>query len=167
MLVLIALLTACEPVTATVDSTDDALVASDLVVYAIRHMERDSTPGVQDPELTDVGASRAETLAAFLADVEIAAAYSTPFNRTVQTIQPTADANGIEIDTNWEDMAGLAAHILANHDNQEVIAAGHSNTVPPLIAGLGAEAPVINSYGELWVVTVTDGVATAALTPFE
>jgi phosphohistidine phosphatase SixA len=167
MLLLITLLSACKPTMPAGQA--NALRVGDVVVYAIRHMEKETTPGVQDPELTDVGAARAETLATFLADVDLAGAYSTPYNRTMQTLEPVAAAKGLEIDTTWDGRTQLAAHILATHDNEIVIASGHSNTVPDLIAGLGATPPTIaeDSYGELWVVTVQDGMATAVLTSFE
>jgi len=167
MFLLIALLTACA--TEKQGPAIGADAAGDVVVYAIRHMEKETTPGDQDPALTDVGTDRAQTLATFLTDIELAAAYSTPYKRTIGTIEPTADVHGLEIDTTWDGTTQLAAHILATHDGETVISSGHSNTVPALIAGLGADAPIIeeSSYGEMWVVTVTDGVATAVLTPFE
>ena len=164
MLMLITLLAACKP-------AEDAPEGSgNVVVYAIRHVEKDTTAGVQDPKLTDEGTARAQVLATFMADVDLSAVYSTPYSRTRDTVQPVADSHGLEVNTQWaEGGIALSAHILATHHHETVIAAGHSNTVPALIAGLGGPVITIeeSSYGELWVVTVVDGVATAVKTPFE
>ena len=165
MMMLFALLFACRPAAAPVEALDAD--HADVVVYAIRHFEKETTVGDDDPVLTEVGVARAQALAVFLSQVDLHAAYSTPTNRTRQTLEPVAAAQDLEIDTAWQGGLDLAAHILATHDGQTVISAGHSNTVPDLIAGLGAPAPEIYSYGELWVVTVTGGSADAVLTPFD
>jgi len=141
----------------------------EVVVYAIRHFEKEL--GLEDPDLTPVGAARAQALADYLVDgqVPLQAAYATATRRTRQTLEPAAAAMGLEIDTQWEGRQDLADHILATHDGEVVIAAGHSHTVPDLVASLGATEPELDAvgYGELWVVTVAEGEATAVRTPFD
>ena len=168
MLVLIAAIFGCQPATPAGEWAADR--QGDLVVYAIRHFEKETTPGVSDPELTELGRERAQKLAVFLEPVPIQSVYSTPYHRTMQSVEPVAESKGLEVDTEWQGQQDLADHILATHGGQHVIAAGHSNTVPDLVAGLGVSpAPVIeeDSYGELWVVTVQDGKATAERTVFD
>jgi 2,3-bisphosphoglycerate-dependent phosphoglycerate mutase len=168
MMYLIAALFGCQPAPTTDEAASDP--QGDVVVYAIRHFEKETTPGVTDPELSEVGLARAEQLAQFLESVPLKMAYSTPYQRTLQTVEPVATAKGLEIDTQWQGRQDLAAHILATHGGEQVIAAGHSNTVPDLIAGLGiSPAPVIeeDSYGELWVVSISNGEASAERTVFD
>ena len=74
--------------------------AAQHTVFLVRHAERaDTTPGAArrwptDPDLSDAGRARAESLAAALKDAKITAIYTTEFKRTQQTAAPLAKALG-------------------------------------------------------------------------
>jgi phosphohistidine phosphatase SixA len=116
-------------------------------IYLVRHAERaDSgtmaaTTMATDPDLSDAGRARAESLAFILKDAGIKAIYTTEYKRTRQTAAPLAKALGIEatvvpareMKTLVEKIKGAAAPVLV---------VGHSNTVGDTIAALGVAEPV-------------------------
>jgi probable phosphoglycerate mutase len=66
----------------------------------IRHglpqrLEGDAAPA--DPVLASTGVAQAEALAGWLEKEEVAAIYSSPMNRAVQTAAPLADRKGLEV----------------------------------------------------------------------
>ena len=126
-----------------------------LRAYVVRHAEKASDG--DNPPLTEQGSARAEALRDLLTDQPIAAVYSTPYLRTTRTVQPTADAHGLEV-TTYDPGGDLPADLIAQHTDQTVLIAGHSNTVPAIVGGLGAELPdeiPHERYGDLWLVTRT------------
>lgn len=128
---------------------------SSLRVYVVRHAEKASDG--DDPPLTEQGTARALALRDLMADQPLAAVYSTPYVRTTETVRPTAEAHGLEV-TSYDPRGDLPATIIAEHAGQAVLVAGHSNTVPAIVGGLGAEQPdeiPHERYGDLWLVTRT------------
>ena len=103
-------------------------------VYVLRHAEKLSGP---NPNLTAAGALRAQELARILADVPIAAVYSTDTNRTRQTATPLANAKGLEVQL-YQSPADVKDIVEANKGNVIVIV-GHSNTVPDIVGQVGGE----------------------------
>ena len=66
-----------------------------VTIIMVRHAERGDG---DNPDLTLAGRQRAEALAELMRDVDLAAVYSTPFNRTEQTARPTADQKELSIE---------------------------------------------------------------------
>jgi phosphohistidine phosphatase SixA len=109
-------------------------------VFLVRHAERaDSTPGtspVADPDLSEAGRARAESLAVALKDAKITAIYVTEFKRTQQTAAPLAKALGLTVKiVTSKSTTDLVKQLKAGKGNALVV--GHSNTVPDVIKGLG------------------------------
>lgn len=117
-------------------------------VYVVRHADRDGHHDrLKDPE----GIARADTLADRLDDVEISAIYSTSLSRTRNTAQPLADRLGLPVQT-YSSVSAIVSHIKAHHLEELVLVVGHSNTVPQIVTGLGAELPanlVLDSSGNI------------------
>ena len=120
-------------------------------VFLVRHAERaDSAPGKSpsmtgDPDLSDPGRVRAESLAAMLKDAGITTIVVTEYKRTQQTAAPLARLLGITPTIiKAADTAGLAAALAARQGNALVV--GHSNTTVAAIKALGVPADV--SIGE-------------------
>ena len=133
--------------------TDDAVTT----VILVRHAEKQSAG--DDPSLTAAGRERAQELVHVLAELEIAAVYSTPYARTRETARPLAVALGLEVTERPAQNYGsdMAEWIRANHAGDIVVAVSHSKTVPALIEALGARpVPTIedNEYDDLYVVTI-------------
>ncbi len=136
----------------------DPTIAGETLVVAVRHAEKESSPS--DPGLTAEGLDRANHLARTLADLEIDAVYSTPFNRTQQTATPLADSKGLQVlMAPTESHAELMAKtIRERHEGEVVIVVGHSNTTPALAAALGVENPPEISeatYDRLFIIRLT------------
>jgi len=151
-----------------VDSNDSDTVDSQgpeiIVVYAVRHAEKASG---SNPGLTEEGQARALALAEKMADIELEAVYATEFLRTQETVQPTADAKGLEVITDIEPKEELPVFILENHGSHTLLHAGHSFTLMPFMENLGLEdPPSLAGYGQIWILTVTDGVVTVEMDSF-
>ena len=130
-------------------------------IFVVRHAERaDAAAGASptmasDPDLSDAGRARAESLAAALKDARISAIFVTPYKRTMQTAAPLAKALGIQpVAIDPKDAAGMIEKARAANGN--VLIVGHSNTVPDILTRLGiTDAPKLgdNDYDNLFVVT--------------
>lgn len=131
----------------------------------VRHAEK-ATDDPRDPSLSDAGQARAQRLAAWLADRDIAAIYATGYRRTQQTVQPTATAHGVQVETYdaAQPAQDFAAALRAAHASGTVLVAGHSNTVPGIASALcGCDVPDMDEsvYGLGYEIRVpADGRAT-------
>lgn len=105
----------------------------------VRHGEKTSDTG-RDPDLSTAGLQRAQALARELADADLVAIYSTDLRRTRQTVAPTAQAHGLTpaLYDPRTPAAEFIAGLKAKHGAGTVLIAGHSNTVPALVAALCA-----------------------------
>ena len=127
-----------------------------LTVYLVRHAEKTSG---DDPALTAEGHARAERLAEMLADENVDAVFSTDFQRTRQTAEPTAQAHDLSVQFyDPTDLNGFAKQLKKQYQGQTVLVVGHSNTTPTLaglLDGTKAHAPFDESdYGNIMVVTI-------------
>ena len=103
----------------------------------VRHAEK-VADGSKDPELTPAGLTRADALAARLADVPLAAVYSTAYRRTQQTAAPTARGHALAVTAYdaKEPAAQLSSRLQREHAGDTVLVVGHSNTIPGIAAAL-------------------------------
>lgn len=131
-------------------------------VIFVRHAEKAGTPA-ENPGLAPAGERRVAELTRQLVDADVVAGidavYSTPFRRTRQTAQPLAEALDIPITTyDPDDNEAVLEEILANHKGEIILVVGHSNTIPGLIADLGASknVPPIaeNEYDNIYLVSI-------------
>jgi broad specificity phosphatase PhoE len=137
-------------------------------VILVRHAEKAAEPA-SDPPLTAEGKARAEALWMAVKDAGVSAVVTTQFARTVQTAAPTVSQLGLTPDVvnagGANHPAQVASLIKTKHAGQVVLVVGHSNTVPGIIAALGAkEPPAIcdEAYDNFYVVTI-DGMGKASL----
>jgi broad specificity phosphatase PhoE len=147
-----------------------ATAAAQSTVFVVRHAER-ADGGVtgtmmgNDPDLSEAGRARAESLAAMLKDAGITAIYTTEFKRTQQTAAPLAKALGITATAvSSKDTPALLEKIKAAAGN--VLVVGHSNSVPDVVKGLGVISPVTigdAEYDNLFVVRLGDKPAVIRL----
>jgi len=112
-----------------------AQVQSTFVV--VRHAEK--APGPEaDPGLAEEGHARAAALARRLAGEPLVAVYTTDYRRTRATVAPAAQRHGLEPRTYdaRQPARELIAGLRARHPAGTVLVAGHSNTVPEIVAAL-------------------------------
>lgn len=124
-----------------------------VVVYLVRHAEK--LDDSRDPPLSEVGQRRALELARLLTDAGVTHAWSTDYERTRATAQPTAASRGLTVrlyDAN--NLAGVAAQLLGMPGRHLVV--GHSNTTPALVRALGGNGGNLIGdleYDRLYVLT--------------
>lgn len=131
-------------------------------IIFVRHAEK-AVSGNSDPSLSDAGRARAAELARQMADADVIqgidAIFATQYKRTQETVAPLADALDIPIRTyDAEDTESVLDEILADYKGRIVLVVGHSDTLPELIANVGASkrVPPIaeEEYDNLYIVSI-------------
>jgi phosphohistidine phosphatase SixA len=113
-----------------------AVVNAQPVIVLTRHAERldQST----DSPLSAHGEARATRLADILSDLPITHIFATTYQRTQATVAPLAKAKGVETTVfPANDVDALTARLRALGPEATAVYAGHSNTVPAVLKGLG------------------------------
>lgn len=128
--------------------------ASSQTVFLIRHAEKAQEPA-GDPVLSEAGTARAARLPVLFANALPAAVFSTQFQRTRLTAQPTAEAAGVPvtvlaIDKDAADSypQQVLAAICSLPDGAKALVIGHSNTVPAMVSAWAGEPVPEISEGE-------------------
>ena len=138
-----------------------AAAAAQEAVFVVRHAERADQSA--DPPLSPEGRARAERLASMLKDAGITRIYTTDLHRTIDTAAPLASRLGVRPDAlPAADQAALVARIKAAAPSDRLLVVGHSNTVPAILAALGATTPVAlgdSEYDNLFLVVPRQGAA--------
>ena len=128
----------------------------------MRHAEKAAEPA-DDPGLTAAGQRRVAELTRQLVDADVVAGidavFSSPFRRNQETAAPLARRLGLEMQLyDPEDNEAVLERILRNHKGQIILVVGHSNTLPSLIADLGASKkvpPIDDSeYDNIYIVSI-------------
>lgn len=122
--------------------------------YVMRHLH--TTPGSADPSLNAEGQRAAQALAAFFANRRPPAIILvTDTRRARQTAAPLAARYGLEpIVYDPRDVYGLVDLVTKSPNPALII--GHSNTVPEIVAALGAPRPepiAEAQFGDIWHVS--------------
>lgn len=115
-------------------------------IIFVRHAEQSAIPA-EDPGLNDAGRRRVAELTRQLVDADVVAGvdaiYSTPLRRNLETAEPLSQALGLDINRyDPDDNEAVLERILRNHKGKIILVVGHSNTLPTLIADLGASKKV-------------------------
>lgn len=108
------------------------------LIYLVRHAQcignvEKRLTGYHDYELTEEGKIQAQNLAEYLRDVKFDCIFSSPFKRTVNTVRPIAEMQGLEIEIyrdlsemnfgsydgyTWEEVDKLDKTILHNSQKE-------------------------------------------------
>jgi broad specificity phosphatase PhoE len=140
---------------------------SSTTVIVVRHAEKAAQPAA-DPPLTDAGKARAVALWEAVKDAGVQAVITTQFARAVETAAPTAERLGLKgevVNAAGTDHAMRVAAAVKKHAGETVLVVGHSNTVPAIIAALGAKEPAAicdEAYDNFYVVRI-DATGKASL----
>jgi 2,3-bisphosphoglycerate-dependent phosphoglycerate mutase len=129
-------------------------------VLLVRHAEK--VDESEDAALSAAGQARAARLAQHQRSAGITAIYSTPFQRTVDTVKPLAAALGLEVRVHpVADSAGLVKKLRKDHGKDVVLLSGHTDTLPELLKRLGHPTPLVeipsSEYDNLFVVVPRAG----------
>ena len=110
------------------------LIPKMTTVYIVRHADK-AAGGGSDPQLSQTGFERAQTLAYMLKQDKVKAVFVTSFQRSRQTGEPTALDSGVALQE-YSDANAVADLILANFEGKRVLVVAHSNTVKVIAARL-------------------------------
>jgi broad specificity phosphatase PhoE len=129
--------------------------------YFIRHAEKDqSNPSEKNPHLMDKGLQRADNWSTILGNIHFDAVYSTDYNRTKETAEPTASKNGLEITIYDPRMTDIDSFLDATK-GKTVLVVGHSNTIPEFVNKVIGEKKYQDidddNNGNLYIVTIING----------
>jgi broad specificity phosphatase PhoE len=134
-------------------------------VILVRHAEKADQPA-NDPPLTEQGIARAQSLVQVVRDAGVTAIVTTQFQRTRLTAKPAAEALGITPDVvearGANHAATVAGFVKEKHAGKTVLVVGHSNTIPEIVAALGAPHPGVigdPTHDNLFIVTLDEGKA--------
>ena len=119
-----------------------SFAAAEPTIFLARHAEKsEGGADPKDPELSEAGRARAESLARMLKDAGVSTVFATEYKRTQQTAEEIGRATGAEVTVvSAKDTPALVEKLKALDGNAVVI--GHSNTLPEIIKTLGVEKPV-------------------------
>jgi len=126
--------------------------------YLIRHAEKDrSNASEKDPVLMDKGIMRAEDWAKIFKDVPFDMVYSTNYNRTKATAQPTATSKNLELSM-YDPNNMFDAEFQKETKGKTVLVVGHSNTTPAFANAILKEKKYEDisddNNGTLFIVTI-------------
>lgn len=123
-------------------------------IYFVRHAEKAAQPP-RDPDLTEVGKQRAESLARLLSSRDIASIYSTDTRRTRQTAEPLSREKSIPVQLYSNDTTQRFLYHLLDREESALVV-GHSNTVISMLKELGLKPSITeipdNDYDNLFTV---------------
>jgi len=126
-------------------------------VVLVRHAEK-GTDDPRDPNLTEAGVVRAEALARTLQGAGVTHLFASEYRRTQETLAPLALLAGVQVRiVPARDPRAVASAVRELPRGSVVVVAGHSNTVPALVADLGGGEPrelAESDYDRLYVVTM-------------
>ena len=134
-------------------------------VLLVRHADVNTPAASNNPPLNAAGKARAKVLAHVAGAAGVTTVWTSTFERTKQTAKPLAALLGLQ-PQEVPPVEELAEVVAGGTGGHVILIAGHSDTVPEMIAALGVSDPPAVGHTEfdnLFVVTVhAPGEATLA-----
>jgi broad specificity phosphatase PhoE len=114
------------------------------LVVAVRHAEKDLTPGTPDPGLTEAGQARARALSDALAGAHVGAIVVSPTRRARDTAAPIAERSrvaphAVPLEGGLETHVAALVKAVRAEAGKTVLVVGHP-TLCPAAAGPGGNA---------------------------
>ncbi len=131
-------------------------------IIFVRHAEKAVETG-DDPGLSAAGERRAAELARQLVDADVVAGvdavFATQYRRTQETASRVADALDLPVNTyDAADTETVLEDILKNYKGKIILVVGHGDTLPQLIANLGASKkvpPIAEAeYDNIYIISI-------------
>jgi len=115
-------------------------------IYIVRHAEKQLTG--ENPPLSQTGELRAKKLAQILGDKDIQHVFSTDYIRTRTTVEPAAQAAGLNIEQYDPKNHDSLVQILREREGN-ILVVGHSNTINQLANYFVGESPKFDDLTDL------------------
>ncbi len=133
----------------------------------LRHAEK-INDGSKNPELTEQGKKRAETLVSIFKNTPVVAIYSTAFIRTRESVAQLAKAKSLEVGGYEAFKAEAIDKMVKDHEGKTVVICGHSNNIPWIANYLTGRENYKDfddkDYGNILIVTVAEKGKAASVT---
>lgn len=159
LLIFLSLITiSCNEFMKDKDTITGSISADITTYYLIRHAEKDrSDPNDRNPHLTDEGKNRAQRWAEVFKNIAFNEIYSTDFNRTQETLQPTVNNGTVKI-TIYNPDNLYSEDFKTRTEGKTVLVAGHSDTTPQFVNAIMGKKLYENmddtDNGSLYIVTI-------------
>ncbi len=115
--------------------------------YITRHAEKLINES-KDPELSEIGKTRALKLDSLLSKESISEIYSTQTIRTISTVKLIADKRNVEIKIyDPKNQSAFIETLKRNKQNSLIV--GHSNTIRYVINGLAEKEALVKDLDDL------------------
>jgi len=139
--------------------------------YLIRHAEKDRADNSnKNPNLTKIGQNRAKNWSIVFESIPFDIIYSTNYNRTIQTAEPTANSKNLNI-LYYNARELYDEKFKLKTMGKTVLVVGHSNTTPQFVNKIIGKEEYIDiddlNNSNLYIVTIINGVKTAILLKIE
>ncbi|HEY1097759.1 MAG TPA: histidine phosphatase family protein [Myxococcota bacterium] len=125
-------------------------------LFIVRHAEKASSTD-PDTALSMQGEDRASALARLLRNAHVTDVFTTEFKRTQQTVEPLTLQRGLEAKTiAAKDTAVLVTALKALKPDAVAVVAGHSDTIPEILKGLGIKDKITireDQYNRIFFLT--------------
>jgi 2,3-bisphosphoglycerate-dependent phosphoglycerate mutase len=125
-------------------------------VVLVRHAEK--VDESKDAALSEAGLVRVERLQKMLSSISFDAAYTTPYQRTRNTISRIAEDHRLNVQEYSPDTLWQFSQRIIKTPETRIIISGHSNTTPALInhwLGRDVYPPIEHSdYSRIYLVTL-------------
>ena len=143
---------------------------AETTVYVIRHAEKASETET-DPNLSERGAQRADSLAVQLRDSGVNVIITSHLKRTIQTAEPLARARNIRptvipIEPTIEAHISRIVDAVKKRPGATILIVGHNNTVAPIVEKLGGDKIgdlCTDEYSNLIILSIAKGQPTRLL----
>ena len=126
--------------------------------YFIRHGEK--ADNSKNPDLSEIGFERAKMWNELFSEIKLDAIYATDYNRTLQTVAPTATSQKISI-TKYNPKTIDIESFKKENLGKKVLIVGHSNTIPNFVNQIinqNIYSDIDDStFGNLYIVTINEG----------
>lgn len=137
---------------------------SETTVYVIRHGEKMSEQD-RDPDLSERGRERAESLAVQLRDSGVNMIITSNLKRTIQTAAPLARLRHISpriipIESSVDAHVQRTANEILRHPGATILVVGHNNTVGKIVEKIGGGHIgdlCVDEYSNLIIVSLSKG----------
>ena len=134
--------------------------AEPTLVYLVRHAEK--VDQSKDPDLSEAGYRRVETLRRFFAKIPIDLVVATQYQRTQRTVRPIAGDQNRALEVIPAEHPEKLVEQIRQNPGKTILVAGHSNTVPDLISRLKGPKVQIqdHEYNDLFLLILADDQTT-------
>ncbi len=132
--------------------------------FFIRHAEKDlSDPSNKNPTLTEEGKTRAQEWAKSLTETKVDLVFSTNYDRTLQTAEPIAKSQGIEVSL-YDPRKLNDSDFQQKTKGKTSVVVGHSNTTPSFVNKIIGKEKYSSldekNYSTLYIIKVTGNIVT-------